>query len=333
MNAPDISQEDNIMAIPVSRRLDFIEIPIIDMAELVAGNEDPATIDALRAGCSDVGFVYITNHGVPQNLIDDFLAASREFFARPMDEKKRVLVNERMRGYLPLRYSSYEGEENAAVSNQEGYWMGPDRPLNPENRLDGPNLWPEDGEALRSAMEAYHEAADALSVVLARAFSLALGQEPDFLSNLLNPVTQLLKVNHYPPQDNPTSVSDIGVVPHSDEGSFTILWQDENGGLEIETKSGEWVEAPPIHGTFVVNLGNMMQIWSNGEFSSTPHRVINRSGVDRYSIPLFSYARSDAPITPLLNGAEVDPDPDTCEIYQLKAWRRIFPIANTPEPV
>lgn len=321
------------MAIPVSRRLDFIEIPIIDMAELVAGNEDPATIDALRAGCSDVGFVYITNHGVPQNLIDDFLAASREFFARPMDEKKRVLVNERMRGYLPLRYSSYEGEDNAAVSNQEGYWMGPDRPLNPENRLDGPNLWPEDGEALRSAMEAYHEAADALSVVLARAFSLALGQEPDFLSNLLNPVTQLLKVNHYPPQDNPTSVSDIGVVPHSDEGSFTILWQDENGGLEIETKSGEWVEAPPIHGTFVVNLGNMMQIWSNGEFSSTPHRVINRSGVDRYSIPLFSYARSDAPITPLLNGAEVDPDPDTCEIYQLKAWRRIFPIANTPEPV
>lgn len=321
------------MAIPVSRRLDFSEIPVIDMAELVAGNDDPATIDAIRAACRDVGFLYIKNHGVSQHLIDDFLDASREFFARPMDEKKKVLIDQRMRGYLPLRYSSYEGEDNAAVSNQEGYWMGPARPLNPQNRLDGPNVWPENGGALRSAMEAYHEAANALSEVLARAFSLALGQNADFLPNLLNPATQLLKVNHYPPQDNPTTVSDIGVVPHSDEGSFTILWQDENGGLEIESKSGEWVQAPPIPGTMVVNLGNMMQIWSNGEFSSTPHRVINRSGADRYSIPLFSYARSDAPITPLLNGAVHDPDADTCETYQLKAWRRIFPIANIPEPV
>ena len=321
------------MAIPVSRRLDFTEIPVIDMAELVAGNDDPATIDALRSGCRDVGFVYIENHGVPQHLIEEFLAASREFFARPMEEKMQSLLSDRMRGYLPLRYRSYEGEDRAARSNQEGYWMGPDRPLDPHNRLDGPNIWPENGEALRSAMEAYHEAVDALSAVLARAFSLALGQDADFLANLLNPVTQLLKVNHYPPQDNPTTVSDIGVVPHSDEGSFTILWQDDNGGLEIETKSGEWVQAPPIPGTFVVNLGNMMQIWSNGEFSSTPHRVINRSGVDRYSIPLFSYARSDAPITPLLNGAVADPDAETCEVYQLKAWRRIFPIANIAEPV
>ena len=320
------------MAIPVSRRLDFTEIPVIDLCELVTGNDDPVTIDALRAACRDVGFVYIKNHGVAEGLIDDVLAASREFFARPMDEKKAVQVDERMRGYLPLRYRSYEGEDNAAQSNQEGYWMGPDRPLNPQNRLDGPNVWPENGEALRNAMEAYHEAANALSGLLARAFSLALGQEADFLPNLLNPVTQLLKVNHYPPQDNPTEVSDIGVVPHSDEGSFTILWQDENGGLEIESKSGEWVEAPPIPGTYVVNLGNMMQIWSNGEFSSTPHRVINRSGTDRYSIPLFSYARSDAPIKPILNGAVDDPDADSCEVYQLKAWRRIFPIANILEP-
>lgn len=321
------------MAIPVSRRLDFSEIPVIDLAELVAGNDDQATIEALGAACRDVGFVYVKNHGVSQHLIDDLIDASHEFFARPMNEKKKVVIDQRMRGYLPLRYSSYEGEDNAAVSNQEGYWMGPDRPLNPQNRLDGPNVWPENGGVLRNAMEAYHEAANALSEVLARAFSLALGQEADFLPNLLNPVTQLLKVNHYPPQDNPTTVSDIGVVPHSDEGSFTILWQDDNGGLEIESKSGEWVQAPPIPGTFVVNLGNMMQIWSNGEFSSTPHRVINRSGVDRYSIPLFSYARSDALITPLLNSAVQDPDADSCEVYQLKAWRRIFPIANIPEPV
>jgi len=320
------------MTIPVSRRLDFTEIPVIDMAELVAGDDDQATIDAVGTACRDVGFLYIQNHGVPQHLIDDFLVASREFFARPMDNKMESVLSDRMRGYLPLRYRSYEGEETAATSNQQGYWMGVDRPFNPQNKLDGPNVWPEEGEALRSAMEAYYEAVHVLAGVLQRALSLALGQESDFLANLHNPAQSLLKVNHYPPQADPTTVSNIGVVPHSDEGAFTILWQDENGGLEIESKSGEWVEAPPIPGTMVVNLGNAMQIWTNGEFSSTPHRVINRSGVDRYSIPFFSYARWDAPITPLLNDAVEDLGADICEVYQLKAWRRIFPIANILEP-
>jgi isopenicillin N synthase-like dioxygenase len=102
--------------------------------------------------------------------------------------------------------------------------------------------------------------------------------------------------------------------------------------LEIESKSGEWVEAPPVPGTFIVNLGNAMQIWTNGEFSSTPHRVINRSGVDRYSIPFFVYARWDAPIKPLMNGAIDDPDADISEVYQRKYWNRIFPIANVPLP-
>jgi len=313
------------MGIPVSRRLDFTEIPVIDVSELVAGSDDQATIDALGAACRDVGFVYIRHHGVPQNLIDDFLAVSREFFARPMDKKKTVVMNERLRGYLPLGYSSYEGDDNAATSNQEGYWMGVDRAPNSQNRLDGPNVWPEDGEALRSAMEAYYEAADSLSGVLQRALSLALGQEAEFLPNLMNPQQSLLKVNHYPPQSNPTTVSNIGVVPHSDEGAFTILWQDDNGGLEIESKSGEWVEAPPIDGTIVVNLGTAMQIWTNGEFSSTPHRVINRSGADRYSIPFFTYARWDAPITPLMNGAVADPDAEICEAYQRRHWHHIFP--------
>ncbi len=319
------------MGLPQSRRPDFTEIPVIDLSNMVAGQDDPATIDALKTACRDIGFVYIRNHGVPPALIDTLLAAAREFFSRPMEEKDRVRLNDRLRGYLPLRYRSYEGEPNAATSNQEGYWMGVERPLNPVNRLDGPNVWPQDGMALRNAMEAYYDAAFGLAGVLMRGFSLALDQEPDFFARLFNPVQSLLKLNHYPPQDNPTTVSNIGVVPHADEGGFTILWQDDNGGLEVQSKSGEWVEAPPIPGTYIINLGNTMQTWTNGYFSSTPHRVINRSGADRYSIPFFTNPRWDAPIKPLMGDTVESGDAEIYEVYQRRSWRRIFPIANVPE--
>ena len=152
--------------------------------------------------------------------------------------------------------------------------MGPDRPLKSDNRLDGPNLWPENSRLLKRLMEAYYKAATELASVLQKAFALALGLPERFFSELFVDQSSLLKINHYPPQDNPTTVSNIGVVPHSDEGGFTILWQDNNGGLEVESKGGEWVVAPPIEETFVINLGDTMQIWTNGEFSSTPHRRI-----------------------------------------------------------
>tara|TARA_B100000676_G_scaffold311626_1_gene382210 strand:+ start:15471 stop:16430 length:960 start_codon:yes stop_codon:yes gene_type:complete len=318
------------MALPKSRRLDFTEIPVVDISKLVAGDDDSATIDAIGTACRNIGFVYVKNHGVAPELIDNVLAASGEFFSRPMEDKNKVVLDERLRGYLPLRYRSYEGEDNAATSNQEGFWMGTQRPLNPANRLDGPNVWPENGDALRNAMETYYTAASGLAGHLQRAFSLALGQESDFFARMFDRQQSLLKVNHYPPQDNPTSVSDIGVVPHSDEGGFTILWQDETGGLEIESKSGEWVVAPPLPGTYVINLGNAMQIWTNGEFSSTPHRVINRYGADRYSVPFFAYPRWDTPMKPLFDDTDDDGDVEICEAYQVRKWRRIFPIANIP---
>ena len=120
------------MSIPKSRRLDFTEIPVIDLASLVAGEDDSATVAAIGRACRDVGFIYITNHGIPIALIEDILVAAREFFARPMEAKKQITLSDRIRGYLPLRYSSYKGEANEAVSNQEGFWIGEDRPINPD---------------------------------------------------------------------------------------------------------------------------------------------------------------------------------------------------------
>ncbi len=140
------------MALPQSRRLDFSEIPVIDIAPLVEGKSPRAVIDALGRACSDIGFLYVRDHGVPRQLVADLAEQAALFFGQPMDEKMRIVVNPRMRGYLPLGYKSYEGEATAGKSHQEGFWIGHERALDPESPLDGPNVWPEHPAGLKPAM-------------------------------------------------------------------------------------------------------------------------------------------------------------------------------------
>src|SRR5580704_15183785 len=131
------------MALPQSRRLDFSEVPVIDIGPLVEGKNPMGTIDALRRAASDVGFLYVRNHGIQRDLIPRLVEQAALFFGQPMDEKMRIVVNPRMRGYLPLGYKSYEGEATAGKSHQEGFWVCHERPKTAESPLDGPNVWPE----------------------------------------------------------------------------------------------------------------------------------------------------------------------------------------------
>jgi isopenicillin N synthase-like dioxygenase len=316
------------MAIPLSRRLDFAEIPVIDAAALIA--EDPQTIAALATACADIGFIYVKNHGVDPALVTAMEAQAARFFARSMDEKMTIAVNPRMRGYLPLNYKSLEGEAGGGVSAQEGFWIGHERPLSDDVLLDGPNVWLPSQPELEPVMLDYFAAVEALSVVLQRGFAFALGFDRDYFAPRFSKPLSRLKLNHYPPQDIPETDRHIGVVGHTDSGAFTILWQDDNGGLEIQTKSGDWVGASPIPGTFVINLGDVMQIWTNGRFSSTPHRVINRGGKDRYSVPLFVQPNHGAAVEPLFGDAPPDFTPMRYGDYQRGMYRRIFPVAGIP---
>ena len=120
------------------------------------------------------------------------------------------------------------------------------------------------------------------------------------------------------------------MVPHSDSGAFTILWQDSNGGLEVRNGAGEWVGATPIPDTLVVNIGNIMQCWSSGLFTSTVHRVINRSGRERYSIPFFVNPDPGAMIRPLMGQGHNGYVPFNYGEYQVDLWRKTFPVANIP---
>ena len=318
------------MPIPVARRLNFSEIPQIDIAALLSNDHDDTLIAALSAACADVGFFYVRGHGIPRALISELRQEAAAFFDKPMDEKVRVKIDERMRGYLPIDYTSYENEDGEAKSHQEGFWIGYERPVSTRYFLDGPNRWPIGHPGLQDVMLRYQQAVEPLTVALQNGFSCALGFGDNGLKQFFDRPLTMLKLNHYPPQDSPESIKHIGVVPHSDSGAFTLLWQDDGDGLEIQNRSGEWIGAPSIPDTFVVNIGNIIQIWSNGRFSSTPHRVINRGGRDRFSIPVFVYPGHDALIGPL--GADRRPVGATqnCGEYLNEIWRRTFPVAGIP---
>ncbi|MEM8687352.1 MAG: 2OG-Fe(II) oxygenase family protein [Pseudomonadota bacterium] len=317
------------MAIPLSRRLDFSEIPKLDVGELLGGKASDTLIEALERACTDVGFFYVHNHGVAPELISALRHEAGRFFALPMAQKMEIAINAQLRGYLPLDYASYEGEARAAKSHQEGFWISYDRPFSSAQPLNGPNLWPKEPPELRATMLEYLEAVERLSQALQRGFARALGVGEHGLDAYFQDPMSMLKLNHYPPQDAPESVKHIGVVPHSDSGAFTILWQDEGDGLEIQNKSGEWIGAPSIPDTFVINIGNVMQIWTAGRFSSTPHRVINRGGRDRYSIPFFVNPGPAAPIAPL-DRLEAETGEPFAKYIQ-ERWRHTFPVAKIPE--
>jgi len=311
------------MTIPLARRLDFSEIPVIDIA-------GASVVEAIRSACTGTGFFYVVNHGVASELIADLVAQARAFFSLPQASRQALLLDQRMRGYLPLYYRSYEGEERAGTSHQEGFWIGHDAVIDAGRPLDGPNRWPADLPGLRGAMLAYLESIEGLSHRLLRLFALALGLPEETLLANFNSPNSRLKLNHYPPQHDPVSENNIGVVPHSDSGCFTILWQDDNGGLEVQNREGDWVGASPLADSFVVNIGNILQYWSNGRFSSTPHRVINRNGLDRYSIPFFVNPDFDTVIRPLTDNGNACFEPFAYGKYQVDLWRQTFPIARIP---
>lgn len=316
------------MALPPSRRLDFSEVPVIDLGPLLKDGPIKAksTVDQIAKACSEVGFMQVVNHGVPDSAIERVIAESAPFFALPVEKRNEIAISNspQFRGYLPLKY---KGEASTGEIHQEAFIMFHDKPES-ACPMDGPNQWPAGRPGFRKAFEDYFPMTEKLGMAMLPAFALAMGKAPDFFEEMFRDPMMMLKVNHYPPQEVIEHDKEIGVTAHSDSGAFTILWQDEVGGLEISNKKGEWVGVPPIKGAYVINLGNMMQIWSNGRFSSTPHRVINRSGLDRYSVPTFVNPNYYTMIEPLVGTPASDFVPYMSGDEQYDLYWRIYPQKN-----
>lgn len=272
----------------------FDSIPVIDFSPMTS--DDPADRaavgEAVRKACTDIGFFYASNHGVPQNIIDATFAAAHRFFDLPLDDKLAISVekSDAMRGYTPLL------GENTDPANKgdlhEGFDLALDLPSDDPDVVAGvfgyaPNQWPEGLDDFRGPLTAYHAAMRDFGERVFRAFALALELPEDFfLPKITKPMAHM-RVLHYPDQSTATDARQIGIGAHSDYECFTILCTDDKPALQVLNSAGEWIQAPPIPGAFIVNVGDMMARWTNDYFQSTLHRAINKTGARRYSIPFF----------------------------------------------
>jgi len=191
--------------------------------------------------CTNTGFFYVTNHGVPREVIDNVFAATRRYFERPLEHRLRDKIDERFRrGFMPYGVTQHPGHK---PDLKESYEVGVDLPLTDPDviagrPLHGPNRWPDDAPWLKEAAEAYFEQTIVLGKRLLRLFALALDQKEDFFLQWMKKPMVQSRLFHYAPQATPTD-DELGAAAHTDYGMITILTQDPIGGLELRKRDGE----------------------------------------------------------------------------------------------
>ena len=264
-----------------------VSIPVVDLTS------DEAAVQAdLLAAYGSVGFAYLVGHGVADELVAEVFEASRRFHALPLETKMAIELNDLHRGYIPINTSTDRNSELAEVTkpNRSASFMmmreagGRDPDVVAGAFLAGPNQWP-DLDGFRPVLERYHRAMVDLAARVVDLLMRALGEDA-VPKGAFDPPTTWLRLLHYPPQ--PPDPDLYGSAPHVDYGAITVLAQDAVGGLQVQTPGGSaWIDVPPRRLAFVLNTGSMMRRWSNGRLLATPHRVINRSGRERYSVAFF----------------------------------------------
>ncbi len=273
-------------------------LPIIDVGALVRARSSTAaraTVACeLDAAASTHGFFYAINHGVDRALIDRLVAQARAFFAQSEAAKMQIPMSaagRAWRGYFPLGGELTSNRPDWKEGLYLGGELGPEHPrVRAGTILHGSNLWPPRIDGFRNAVLAYIDALSHLGHALMGGFALALDlPERWFVEHggTADPLI-LLRLFNYPSRPVPVGTpAQWGVGEHTDYGLLTMLWQDDVGGLQVRTDNG-WIDAPPLPGSFVCNIGDMLDRMTGGRYRSLPHRVaINTSGRDRISIPLF----------------------------------------------
>ena len=283
-------------------------LPVVDLTD-----PDTVVAAAIDEACRDVGFFYLVGHGVDPELVARLDALSRELFARPEAEKAEIAMaraGRAWRGWFPVG-----GELTSGVPDlKEGVYFGAELPPGDPRPLHGPNLFPRRPAGLRETVLDYLAAMTQVGQAVLRAMALGLGRPPSwFAEHLTADPLVLFRIFRYPP--TPPSEG-WGVGEHTDYGLLTILGQDQNPGLQVRTPAG-WIDTPPRPGSFVCNLGDMLERLTGGRYRSTPHRVRNASGAERLSFPFFLDPSWTAVVDPATGETYAD--------YILAKVARVFP--------
>jgi isopenicillin N synthase-like dioxygenase len=288
------------------------EIPVLDVAACLAG--EPGALEAaaaeLRFALENVGFFYLAGHGVPQPLIDRIFVETKRFHALPLDEKMKLRLNRSNNGYMPLRgHAQRHTTLNKAPpkpNENESFFAKRERdPTDPDviakRDLRDPNQWPDNLPGFKETVLEYQDVMRRLLHRLLPVYARALDLPADYFTPFFHQGGEVtVRMIHYPPA-TPDQVADdvFGTAAHTDRNMLTILAQGDTPGLQIMLPDGTWIPAPILPGAFVVNSGDTLRRWTNERFLSTPHRVLNISGRDRYSVPFFVSPEYDTVIQAL----------------------------------
>jgi isopenicillin N synthase-like dioxygenase len=312
----------------------FHEIPQIDLAPLF---RKPNTgifevAEQIREAYTKVGFAYIINHEFPTQLVQAAFKASADFHALSFEEKNKIKQNKFFRGYMAMESSILKVSalfNDAKKPNQSeafilAHEVDEDDPdFLAGTNLAGPNQWPENFPEFKTIISEYNSKMLVLAKKMVQVFSVAFGLNANTLDNYFSKPTTFLRLQYYPEQPSFIPEDQYGIAPHTDYGFLTILAQDNQGGLQVRNNLGEWIEAPPIPNTFVLNSSDMLKRLSNDTYLSTPHRVINHSGKKRYSIPFFIEPNMHASIAPLPHFCKSEPAKYDSIEYYIHLMKRI----------
>ncbi len=285
---------DNREAPARVKRRALERLPVIDLSPFVSGAavaEREAVARELRRACVDIGFFYLTGHGIPEGELDEAVAWGHRFYALPLEERMKVHKSRSPVGvgYVPAGGSN-PGEDRAPDTREVFSMPREEQPGEPrhERSQAGHALWPRALPGLEAFAKRHIDKRIALTRHLLHAFALSLQLPETWFDASHHYLACNLVFNHYAPTD-PARIerTQWAISPHTDYGSFTLLSQDGLGGLEVLNAAGDWIQAPPLAGAFVVNIGDLFARWTNDLYVSTLHRAVNYNRGARISVPFF----------------------------------------------
>jgi isopenicillin N synthase-like dioxygenase len=336
------------------------ELPVIDFAPIATGKD--AAIERVAkevdAACREIGFLTVVNHPVPAPLIRRVFAESARFFALPEEEKMKLWMGHSrcFRGFLPMDQGADQrnfaggavaGFQQHITSDKlkarkpnrnEAFQVASDLPPDDPailagTPLYGTNQWPENLPGFRETVMEYYDTMTGFAALLASLFARGLGLQPDYFAQFYRkPLIQLRLLHYLPHKADIEALEGGDSRAHCDAGGFTMLQQDDVGGLEIKSRSGEWLVVPPVENSFVINIGDSMKMWTNHRYASTLHRVVNRYGRERFSVGVFANPDYETVIRPLPTCVDVENPPRFDEMKSGEAllylYSRVWPSAG-----